>query len=110
MNPCDLPPCPPCPPPPPYPVCPQTCPPGPPPPPSRSKPTMRGLHWSQTKRKLLQAIIVSVAAGACVYVFLGSRRRETYRDFYSKGEFDEWAHEMAIKGLFQGVPASSLKE
>lgn len=29
---------------------------------------------------------------------------------YRKGEFDDWADEMARKGLFQGVPLDSLKE
>ncbi|KAF9798726.1 hypothetical protein SFRURICE_021523 [Spodoptera frugiperda] len=110
MNPCDpgLPPCPPC-PPTPYPPCPTVCPPPPPPPPCHSRPIMRGLHWAQTKRKIAQALLASTLAGLCTYVFLGKRRREAYADFYCKGEFEDWADEMARKGLFQSVPAESLK-
>lgn len=29
---------------------------------------------------------------------------------YRKGEFEDWADEMARKGLFQGVPPESLKD
>ncbi|XP_026728438.1 acrosin-like [Trichoplusia ni] len=83
MNPCELPPCPPC-PPPPYPPCPQVCgpPPQPPLPPCRPKPTMRGLHWAQTKRKIFQALVLSAIAGTLVYTLVGLKRREAYRDFY----------------------------
>ncbi|KAJ8710590.1 hypothetical protein PYW08_009105 [Mythimna loreyi] len=105
---CELPPCPPC-PPPPYPPCPQVCAPAPDLPPCRSKPIMRGLHWAQTKRKLAQAILLSICAGAAVYV-MGLQRKAAYTEYYKRGCFEDWADEMARKGLFQSVPKESLKD
>ncbi|XP_049880332.1 acrosin-like [Pectinophora gossypiella] len=103
------PPCPPCSPPPP-PPCPQVCTPPPPCPPCRAKPIMRGLHWSQTKSVLAQALTISAIAGTCVYLFIGRPRMARYKEFYAKGEFEDWADEMARKGLFQSVPKESLRD
>nr|XP_026490212.1 uncharacterized protein LOC113396480 [Vanessa tameamea] len=90
--------------------CAQICPPPPPPPPCLVKPIMRGLHWSQTKRVLAQALTLSVFAGSCVYFFLGVPRRAKYKEYYARGEFEDWADEMARKGLFQSVPVESLRD
>ncbi|VVC91329.1 unnamed protein product, partial [Leptidea sinapis] len=92
-----------CPPPPPDP-CAQACAPAPPPPPCLVKPIMRGLHWSQTERVIYTALGLSCCAGALVYFFLGRVRRAKYKEYYARGEFEEWADEMARKGLFQSVP------
>ncbi|KPJ04212.1 hypothetical protein RR46_07971 [Papilio xuthus] len=91
-------------------VCPpRDCPPPPPKPPCLVKPVMRGLHWAQTKRILSQAILLSILSGASVYFFIGLPRRQKYREFYAKGEFEDWADEMARKGLFQSVPIPPQK-
>ncbi|KAM3955954.1 cytochrome c oxidase subunit 6C-like [Aphomia sociella] len=90
--------------------CPSVCPPPPPAPPCRVKPIMRGLHWAQTKRVLAQAISFSILCGASYYFFVGLPRRAAYKVFYENGEFEDWADEMARKGLFQSVPAESLKD
>ncbi|CAK1590923.1 unnamed protein product [Parnassius mnemosyne] len=85
--------------------CPQVC---QPPPPSQPaclvKPVMRGLHRAQTKRVLTQAILLSILSGAAYYLFVGAPRKQKYKEFYAKGEFEDWADEMARKGLFQAVP------
>ncbi|CAB3229427.1 unnamed protein product [Arctia plantaginis] len=109
MSACDLPPCPPCPPRAPAP-CPQVCPPPPPPRPCYPKPVMRGLHYAQTKSVVTKALALSALSGFCTYAFLGYPRREAYRDYYEKGEFEDWAEEMARKGLFQAVPSDTLKD
>ncbi|CAH0717668.1 unnamed protein product, partial [Brenthis ino] len=96
--------CPPQPPPP----CPQTCPPPLPPPPCYVKPIMRRLHRTQTKKIIAQALLASMLAGSCVYFFIGVPRKAKYREYYAKGEFEDWADEMARKGLFQSVPKESL--
>ncbi|XP_026332749.1 uncharacterized protein LOC113239824 [Hyposmocoma kahamanoa] len=103
------PPPPPCSPPAP-PPCPQICTPPTPLAPCRPKPILKGLHWSQTKAIIASALVFSMIAGACVRTFIGRPRIAAYKDYYEKAEFDEWADEMARKGLFQGVPLESLKE
>ncbi|CAH2097503.1 unnamed protein product [Euphydryas editha] len=90
--------------------CAQVCPPPPPPPPCRVKPIMRGLHRAQTKRVLAQALLFTAFAGSCVYFFIGAPRKAKYKEFYARGEFEDWADEMARKGLFQSVPVNSLKD
>nr|XP_053624868.1 cytochrome c oxidase subunit 6C-like [Plodia interpunctella] len=97
-------------PPPPGPVCPQICPPPPPMPPCRAKPIMRGLHWAQTTAVIAQAFTLAAIGGACVYFFIGLPRRAAYKDFYAKAEIEDWADEMARKGLFQSVPLSSFAD
>ncbi|XP_028163271.1 uncharacterized protein LOC114354876 isoform X2 [Ostrinia furnacalis] len=98
-----------CPPPSPQ-VCPQVCPPPPPAAPCRVKPIMRGLHWAQTKRVLAQAWALAFLGGACIFFFKKTKRIAAYKDFYKKGEFEDWADEMARKGLFQSVPKESLPD
>ncbi|CAH0403207.1 unnamed protein product [Chilo suppressalis] len=95
-----------CPPPTPNP-CTPTCPPPAPAPPCRTKPIMRGLHMAQTKSVLIQAILLSFSAGALWYYFGALPRRAAYKDYYAKGEFEDWADEMARKGIFQSVPKGS---
>ncbi|XP_031767972.1 cytochrome c oxidase subunit 6C-like [Galleria mellonella] len=89
--------------------CPQVCPPPPPAPPCRVKPIMRGLHWAQTKLIIAQGFGLAFLGGAAYYVLISLPRMEAYKDFYAKGEFEDWADEMAKKGLFQSVPVESLK-
>ncbi|XP_073962685.1 uncharacterized protein isoform X2 [Choristoneura fumiferana] len=99
-------PCPPripCPPMPPSP-CPQICPPPPPAPPCRVKPVMRGLHWAQTERHIFKAFALAALGGIAFAYLLVMPRRATYREFYAKTEFEDWADDMARKGLFQAVP------
>ncbi|CAF4859245.1 unnamed protein product [Pieris macdunnoughi] len=90
--------------------CAQICPPPPPKPPCHPKPVMRGLHWAQTQSIIFQALFCSCCAGACVYFFLGRPRRAAYKEYYARGEFEDWADEMARKGLFQAVPKEILKD
>ncbi|KAI5631812.1 cytochrome c oxidase subunit VIc domain-containing protein [Phthorimaea operculella] len=103
------PPCPPCAPPPPEP-CPQVCTPPPPMPPCRHKPIMRGLHWAQTRQNLFIAMALATFGGLSYYFLVGRPRIARYKDFYEKAEFEQWADEMARKGLFQSVPKESLRE
>ncbi|XP_060809786.1 cytochrome c oxidase subunit 6C-like [Amyelois transitella] len=97
-------------PPPAGPVCPQICPPPDPAPPCRVKPIMRGLHWSQTTKILTQAFALAALGGASVYVFVARPRRARYQEFHAKAEIEDWADEMARKGLFQSVPLSSFTD
>ncbi|CAG9124486.1 unnamed protein product [Plutella xylostella] len=96
-----------CPPAPPQ-FCPPQCPPTPPPPPppARPKPNLRGLHWSQTKGKVFQAMAIAVAGGILFYFFVGVPRKTAYREYYRKTDMEELADTMARKGLFQAVPSS----
>ncbi|XP_048001248.1 uncharacterized protein LOC125238012 [Leguminivora glycinivorella] len=91
-------------PPPPQPPCPAVCPPPPPAPSCRTKPIMRGLHWAQTKRKLAEALLLSAVAGFTVYMLYTRPHMARYKEFYALSEFEDWADEMAKKGLFQAVP------
>ncbi|XP_028036778.1 cytochrome c oxidase subunit 6C-like [Bombyx mandarina] len=109
MNPCELPPCPPCPPPSP-PPCQQVCHPPPPPPPCRVKPIMRGMLHAQIKRTIASALILAAMGGAAFYFGVRLPKQKAYREYYAKGEFEDWADEMARKGLFQSVPAASLQD
>ncbi|XP_059055628.1 cytochrome c oxidase subunit 6C-like [Achroia grisella] len=90
--------------------CPQACPPPPPAPPCRVKPIMRGLHRAQTKALIAQGTLLAFIGGAAYYVLISAPRIAAYKDFYAKGEFEDWADEMARKGLFQSVPVESLKD
>ncbi|KAL0811730.1 hypothetical protein ABMA28_009169 [Loxostege sticticalis] len=98
-----------CPPPSPQ-VCPQVCPPPPPAPPCRAKPIMRGLHWAQTTKVFTQGCVLAAIGGASIYFFIKRPRIAAYQDYYAKGEFEDWADEMARKGLFQSVPKESLPD
>ncbi|OWR54637.1 hypothetical protein KGM_216156 [Danaus plexippus plexippus] len=71
---------------------------------------MKRLHLNQTKRILAQALTLSCIAGACVYFFLGVPRRHKYKEYYARAELEDYADEMARKGLFQSVPKESLKD
>ncbi|CAK1543529.1 unnamed protein product [Leptosia nina] len=90
--------------------CAQICPPPPPKPACLVKPVMKRLHWKQTIATIYQALFFSCCAGACVYFFIGRPRRAAYKEYYARGEFEDWANEMARKGLFQAVPKDSLKD
>ncbi|KAL4703742.1 hypothetical protein ACJJTC_017530 [Scirpophaga incertulas] len=90
--------------------CPQTCAPPPPDPPCRSKPVMRGLQVAQAKATLYQALMLSVLAGTLFHFLVSVPRKAAYREFYAKNDFEEWADEMARKGLFQSVPKESLND
>ncbi|XP_061724065.1 acrosin-like [Cydia pomonella] len=91
-------------PPPPQPPCPAVCPPPPPPPACRVKPIMRGLHWAQTTRRLTEGLLLSAFGGLVIYFTYTRPHMERYREFYALSDFEEWADEMAKKGLFQSVP------